>query len=88
MPTDVGMVVTDFLVNHFSGILDYNFTAKMEQDFDEIAEGKEEWTKMMKNFYNDFHPHVEDVAENAEREFGERILGEDPENRKTVLVYV
>ena len=86
VPTDVGMVVNDFLVNHFSGILDYNFTAKVEQDFDEIAEGNEEWTKMMKDFYNDFHPHVKDVAENAEREVGERILGKDPATGKPVSV--
>jgi DNA topoisomerase-1 len=86
VPTDVGMVVNDFLVNHFSNILDYNFTAKVEQDFDDIAEGNEEWTKMMKNFYNDFHPQVLDVAENAEREVGERVLGKDPETGKPVSV--
>ncbi len=86
VPTDVGMVVNDFLVNHFSGILDYNFTAKVEQDFDDIAEGNEEWTKMMKDFYSDFHPHVKDVAENAEREVGERILGTDPTTGKPVSV--
>ena len=86
VPTDVGMVVNDFLVNHFSGILDYNFTAKVEQDFDEIAEGNEEWTKMMKDFYNDFHPRVKDVAENADREVGERILGTDPASGKPVSV--
>jgi len=56
VPTDVGMIVTDFLVNHFETILDYNFTAKVEEDFDDIAEGKEEWTHMMKEFYKDFHP--------------------------------
>ncbi|MGB7786703.1 MAG: type I DNA topoisomerase [Salinimicrobium sp.] len=86
VPTDVGMVVNDFLVNHFSGILDYNFTAKVEQDFDEIAEGNEEWTKMMKDFYSDFHPRVKDVAENADREVGERILGTDPASGKPVSV--
>ena len=80
------MVVNDFLVTHFSNILDYNFTAKVEQDFDEIAEGNEEWTKMMKDFYNDFHPQVKDVAENAEREVGERILGKDPVSGKPVSV--
>ena len=86
VPTDVGMVVNDFLVNHFENILDYNFTAKVEQDFDDIAEGKQEWTKMMKDFYTDFHPHVKDVEENAEREVGERILGKDPESGKPVSV--
>lgn len=86
VPTDVGMVVNDFLVTHFKNILDYNFTAKVEQDFDEIAEGNEEWTTMMKDFYDDFHPQVKDVAENADREVGERILGTDPESGKPVSV--
>ncbi|HEY9185497.1 MAG TPA: type I DNA topoisomerase [Salegentibacter sp.] len=86
VPTAVGMVVNDFLVNHFANILDYNFTAKVEQNFDDIAEGNEEWTKMMKDFYKTFHPQVEDVAKNAEREVGERILGEDPETGKPVSV--
>ncbi|WP_431137360.1 type I DNA topoisomerase [Psychroserpens mesophilus] len=86
VPTDIGMIVTDFLVNHFGGILDYNFTAKVEADFDEIAEGKEDWKKMMKDFYKEFHPKVEDVAENAERESGERILGKDPKTGKQVSV--
>ncbi|WP_460218053.1 type I DNA topoisomerase [Psychroserpens sp. MEBiC05023] len=86
VPTDIGMIVTDFLVNHFGSILDYNFTAKVEADFDEIAEGKEDWTKMMKEFYKSFHPRVEDVQENAERESGERILGKDPKTGKQVSV--
>ncbi len=86
VPTAVGTVVNDFLVTHFANILDYNFTAKVEQSFDDIAEGNEEWTKMMKDFYSDFHPQVLDVAKNAEREVGERILGEDPETGKPVSV--
>ena len=86
VPTDVGMVVNDFLVAHFSSILDYNFTAKVEEDFDEIAAGNEEWTGVMKSFYNDFHPTVQHVAENAEREVGERILGKDPDTGKPVSV--
>ena len=86
VPTAVGMVVNDFLVNHFSNILDYNFTAGVEQSFDDIAEGNEEWTHMMKEFYEDFHPQVVDVAKNADREVGERILGEDPETGKPVSV--
>jgi DNA topoisomerase-1 len=86
VPTAVGMVVNDFLVNHFSNILDYNFTAKVEQSFDDIAEGNEEWTTMMRNFYSEFHPQVLDVAKNAEREVGERILGEDPDTGKPVSV--
>lgn len=86
VPTDIGMIVTDFLVNHFENILDYNFTAKVEADFDEIAEGNEDWIKMMKSFYKSFHPQVEDVKENADRESGERILGKDPETGKQVSV--
>ena len=86
VPTDIGMIVTDFLVNHFDAILDYNFTAKVEEDFDEIAEGKVDWSKMMKEFYKDFHPTVEDVEENAERESGERILGTDPKTGRQVSV--
>ncbi len=86
VPTAVGMVVNDFLVNHFANILDYNFTAKVEENFDNIAAGNEEWTRMMKDFYKDFHPQVQDVAKNADREVGERILGEDPESGKPVSV--
>lgn len=86
VPTDVGMVVNDFLVTHFENILDYNFTAKVEEDFDDIAEGKQEWTKMMKDFYKDFHPHVKDVEKNADREVGERVLGTDPVSGKPVSV--
>ena len=86
VPTDTGMIVTDFLVNHFENILDYNFTAKVEESFDDIAEGKEDWRAMMKDFYKDFHPQVEDVQENAERESGERILGTDPKTGRQVSV--
>lgn len=86
VPTDIGIIVNDFLVKNFSTILDYNFTAKVEQDFDEIAEGNEDWTKMMRDFYNHFHPNVIDVEENADRESGERILGTDPKTGKPVSV--
>lgn len=86
IPTDIGIIVNDFLVAHFENILDYNFTAKVEQDFDEIAEGKQEWTEMMKDFYARFHPRVKEVEEHADRESGERILGTDPQSGKTVLV--
>lgn len=86
VPTDIGMIVNDFLVNHFETILDYNFTAKVEQDFDEIASGNEDWTKMMNDFYSHFHPNVIDVEKNADRESGERILGTDPESGKPVSV--
>ncbi len=86
VPTDIGMIVTDFLVNHFESILDYNFTARVEESFDDIAEGKEDWRAMMKDFYKGFHPQVEDVQENAERESGERLLGKDPKTGKQVIV--
>ncbi|WP_111681998.1 type I DNA topoisomerase [Winogradskyella tangerina] len=86
VPTDTGMIVTDFLVNHFENILDYNFTARVEESFDDIAEGKEDWRAMMKDFYKGFHPQVEDVQENAERESGERILGTDPKSGRQVSV--
>ncbi|HSD13570.1 MAG TPA: type I DNA topoisomerase [Flavobacterium sp.] len=86
VPTDIGTIVTDFLVKNFETILDYNFTAKVEQDFDEIAEGNIEWAKMMNDFYNHFHPTVKNVEENAERESGERILGTDPKTGKQVSV--
>ena len=86
VPTDIGMIVNDFLVNHFAHILDYNFTAKVEKDFDEIAEGHEDWKKVMKDFYKDFHPKVLDVEENAERASGERVLGKDPKSGRQVAV--
>ena len=86
VPTDIGMIVNDFLVNHFAHILDYNFTAKVEKDFDEIAEGQEDWKKVMKDFYKDFHPKVLDVEENAERASGERVLGKDPKSGRQVAV--
>ena len=86
VPTDIGMIVNDFLVKNFATILDYNFTAKVEQDFDEIAAGNEDWTKMMRDFYSHFHPNVKNVAENADRESGERILGVDPKTGKPVSV--
>ncbi len=86
IPTDIGIIVTDFLVNHFESILDYNFTAKVEADFDDIAEGKVDWTQMMKDFYKTFHPQVEHVHDNAERESGERVLGVDPKTGRQVSV--
>ncbi|MCF6130917.1 type I DNA topoisomerase [Flavobacterium wongokense] len=86
VPTDIGTIVNDFLVKNFSTILDYNFTAKVEQDFDEIAEGNIDWAKMMQEFYDKFHPNVTLVQDTAERESGERILGTDPKTGKQVLV--
>lgn len=86
VPTDIGMIVNDFLVTHFTQILDYNFTAQVEEDFDEIASGDEDWQEMMKNFYKDFHPNVLEVEEKAERASGERVLGTDPKSGRQVSV--
>jgi DNA topoisomerase-1 len=86
VPTDIGTIVTDFLVKNFGNILDYNFTAKVEHDFDEIAEGNVNWSTMMQEFYDKFHPTVKDVEANADRESGERILGTDPKTGKQVSV--
>lgn len=86
IPTDIGIIVNDFLVNHFDSILDYNFTAKVEQEFDEIASGDRNWTSVMSDFYKHFHPTVKKVEETADRETGERILGKDPKTEKKVLV--
>lgn len=86
VPTDIGNIVNDFLVANFSNILDFGFTAKVENSFDDISEGDEDWIEMIKSFYAKFHDNVEDVKENAERESGERILGKHPQSGKTVLV--
>ena len=89
LPTDIGIVVNDFLMKSFPTIMDYNFTAKVEQDFDKIAEGDEKWTDMMKDFYNDFEPTVEKTM-NARQEHkaGERQLGKDPKSGKPVFVKI
>ena len=86
IPTDIGMIVNDFLVDNFENILDFNFTAQVEQSFDDIASGGENWTEMLKSFYDKFHPIVEDVKENAQRESGERVLGVDPGSGRSVKV--
>ena len=86
VPTDIGFVVCDFLVDHFSNIVDYHFTAEIEERFDEIAEGKVAWRDLMRSFYGDFHPTVEEVQDTAERASGERYLGEDPESGRQVIV--
>jgi DNA topoisomerase-1 len=86
VPTDIGTIVTDFLVKNFESILDYNFTAKVEQDFDEIADGNINWSTMMQEFYDKFHPTVVNIEANAERESGERVLGVHPETGKQILV--
>lgn len=88
VPTDIGEVVNDFLMNNFAEILDFGFTAKVEADFDRIAEGNEKWKEMMTDFYNKFHPRIEDVEENAERANGERLLGKDPKTGKNVYARI
>lgn len=85
-PTDTGSIVNDFLTEHFTEILDFGFTAKVEEEFDDIAEGKIQWTQMMKDFYGNFHPKIEEVSENAERAKGERLLGKDPKSGRNVYV--
>ena len=86
VPTDIGLIVNDFLVENFKDILDFNFTAQVEQNFDDIANGSKDWTEMIKGFYSKFHTTVEFVKENAQRESGERVLGVDPESGRSVKV--
>ncbi len=89
LPTDIGTVVNDFLMQFFPGIMDYNFTAKVEQDFDKIAEGGEKWNDMIKVFYKKFEPIVEKTLNNrAEHKAGERELGVDPKTGKPVFVKI
>ena len=87
-PTDIGIVVTDFLIDHFGRIMDYNFTAKVEQEFDDIAKGMVDWTKMLESFYGPFHNNVEDTLENSERATGERELGVHPESGRKVIARI
>ncbi|CAN5210528.1 type I DNA topoisomerase [soil metagenome] len=87
-PTDVGRVVNDFLAEHFVNVMDYHFTAKIEQEFDEIAQGNIEWSKMIDTFYQPFHKEVEQTIETAERATGERELGTDPKTGKPVSVRI
>ena len=87
-PNDIGMIVNDFLVEHFDYIVDFNFTAKVEKEFDEIADGKMDWTEMIDRFYNPFHHRVEETLEQAERNKGERILGNDPATGKVISVKI
>ena len=89
LPTDTGTVVNDFLTEYFPDILDYNFTASVEKEFDEIAEGEVQWTSIMKTFYDQFHPSVEKTLSiKTEHKVGERILGEEPGTGKTVSVKI
>ena len=86
VPTDIGMIVNDFLVDNFNNILDYGFTAEVEKNFDKIATGDQNWTDIIKQFYNDFHENVNEVKDNAERQSGEKILGSDPVSGRVVKV--
>jgi DNA topoisomerase-1 len=89
IPTDIGIVVNDFLMKHFTEIMDYNFTAKVEQDFDKIAEGDEQWKDMMHSFYKDFEPTVEHTINSRDlHKAGERVLGKDPKTGKPVFVKI
>ena len=87
-PTDIGTVVNDFLMQHFPTILDFHFTAKVEEEFDEIAEGNLNWTKMLKEFYKPFHKTIENTIDNSERASGERSLGKDPVSGKPIIVRI
>ena len=89
LPTDTGLVVNDFLTEYFPDILDYNFTATVEKQFDEIAEGEKQWTGVLKKFYSQFHPSVEStLAAKSEHKAGERILGTDPKSGRQVSVKI
>ncbi|MBO5232771.1 MAG: type I DNA topoisomerase [Prevotella sp.] len=89
LPTDIGMVVNDFLMEFFPGIMDYNFTANVEKKFDAIADGTEDWHRMLRDFYKDFEPTVESTLKSrSEHKAGERILGEEPKSGKTVSVKI
>jgi DNA topoisomerase-1 len=88
IPTDIGVVVNGFLTEHFNDILDFNFTASVEEQFDQIAQGQEEWTEMLGRFYSEFHPHLKEVEENSERATGERALGDDPKSGKPIIARI
>lgn len=87
-PTDIGMVVNDFLLEYFPDIMNYNFTADVEKEFDSIAEGNIKWTNSIDKFYKHFHPIVEDTMKNSERQVGERILGTDPASGRQLSVKI
>ncbi len=87
-PTDIGMVVNDFLTQYFPDIMDFHFTARVEEEFDEIAEGKMSWTQMIREFYSPFHSNVEKTIDTSERASGERSLGTDPASGKPVIVRI
>lgn len=87
-PTDIGMIVNDFLQQYFDGIMNYNFTATVEEEFDLIAEGKAEWTEMIDKFYKPFHKKVDETNKSGEKSKGERLLGKDPVSGKPVFVKI
>lgn len=87
-PTDIGIVVNDFLVEHFDKVMNYNFTANVEKQFDDIAQGLVEWTAMLKSFYTPFHENVENTLEHSERASGERALGNHPESGKPIIARI
>jgi len=88
VPTDIGTVVNDFLMQHFTNILDYNFTATVEKDFDEIADGKKAWRKVIDGFYRPFHKNIETTQKNSHRSSGERLIGVDPKSGKNVYAKI
>ena len=88
IPTDIGIVVTDFLMEHFQQVMDYSFTADVEKEFDEIARGEKKWNEMIGQFYADFHSRVEEVSETSERAKGERLLGQEPGTGENVYVKI
>jgi DNA topoisomerase I len=87
-PTDIGIVVNDFLTEYFPDILNYNFTAQVEKEFDNIADGKIQWVHAIDKFYKKFHPVVEDTMKNSERQVGERVLGVDPKSGRKLSVKI
>jgi DNA topoisomerase-1 len=84
-PTDIGMIVNDFLLQHFQAVMDYGFTADIEKEFDDISNGMKKWDEMIDDFYKPFHKNVENTLENAERASGERELGTDPKSGRRVI---
>ena len=87
-PTDIGCVVNNFLMEHFSDIMDYNFTAKVEKDFDDIADGNQEWRKVIDHFYVPFHKNIRLTQQNSQRTTGSRLLGTDPKSGKNVYAKI
>jgi len=87
-PTDIGTIVNNFLVQYFDNILDYNFTASVEKEFDEIAEGNKAWNEMIKEFYGPFHDRIQDTLEKSKKQSGERLLGQDPVSGKNVYTKI